>query len=270
MALGLPSYSSLIREIGEHLGFDGEIYEGFGDYLTLAEYYQVQQGGLTKLKSYLAKRLKKSRAEIINSIAHQSLVNLKCRLIYTTNFDRVLEEAHRGLGIKYRTIRSAKDLINLHEDQAHIVKYHGDLSDLRSLVFTESSYFKRLDFEDPLDIKLRHDVLGKSLLFIGYSLSDINIKYLLYRLQKQWENQKNPELRPTSYVFLSRPNEILSKTLELRGVKTRVADSINQTDSLARCLTELRVAADVLHSDITSTSLTTNIFTRSLGSIPTR
>lgn len=38
----------------------------------------------------------------------------------------------------------------------------------------------------PLDIKLRADALGKSILFIGYSLTDINIRYLLYKLHIQW------------------------------------------------------------------------------------
>jgi len=34
--------------------------------------------------------------------------------------------------------------------------------------------FDRLYFSSPLDIKLRTDALGRSILFIGYSLSDVN------------------------------------------------------------------------------------------------
>ena len=49
MALNLPSYSALIREIGDHVGFDGPIFEGMGDYLTLAEYYHLKQNGLKEL-----------------------------------------------------------------------------------------------------------------------------------------------------------------------------------------------------------------------------
>ncbi len=47
MALGLPSYAQLIREIGEQVGYDGQIFEGFGDYLTLAEYYHDEKNGPT-------------------------------------------------------------------------------------------------------------------------------------------------------------------------------------------------------------------------------
>ena len=33
---------------------------------------------------------------------------------------------------------------------------------MKTIVLDESSYFERLEFETPLDIKLRSDVLGKS------------------------------------------------------------------------------------------------------------
>ena len=45
-----------------------------------------------------------------------------------------------------------------------------DFSDDSSIVLTESSYFERLEFNSPLDIKLRSDMLGKTILYIGYSL----------------------------------------------------------------------------------------------------
>ncbi len=246
MSIGLPSYSALIHEIGSQLGFDGDIYEGLADYLTLAEYYKIKSGSLSGLKESLKERLSRPRSDIVKSPVYEAIVSLGCRLIYTTNFDRLLEEAHRGFNVRYRTIRSARDMVGLQDDRVHIVKYHGDFSDLRSLVFDESSYFKRLSFEDPLDIKLRHDILGKSILFIGYSLSDINIRYLLYRLQKQWESQTRPELRPKSYVFLGKPNEVLSRTLESRGVKTIIANGVDQSKGLTSFLIELKKESERL------------------------
>ncbi len=49
-----------------------------------------------------------------------------------------------------------------------------------SIVLGESSYFRRLDLESPLDIKLRADLPGRTVMFIGYSLADVNIRYLFY------------------------------------------------------------------------------------------
>jgi hypothetical protein len=167
MALKLPSYSALIREIGDHLGFDGPIFEGMGDYLTLAEYYHLQKGGLKDLQRRLQSKWDMPEKEVASSSVHQAILHLGCNVIYTTNFDSFLERAHRARGRKYKRILSVRDMVNVDDDAVHIVKLHGDLTVPSGMVFTESSYFERLSFESPLDVKLRADALGKSLLFIG-------------------------------------------------------------------------------------------------------
>ena len=111
-----------------------------------------------------------------------------------------------------------------------IVKFHGDTISDDSIVLTESSYFDRLDFESPLDIKLRSDMLGKSLLFVGYSLSDINIRLLIYKLDKLWKNN-NTGKRPNSYIFLPTPNPIQEKILVRRGITPIVGTDIEKQKS---------------------------------------
>ena len=113
---------------------------------------------------------------IKSSKIYEAIANLDFPLIYTTNYDHCLETALNCWGKKYKKIVDVDDLVNLDSDTTQIVKFHGDTISDESIVLTESSYFKRLDFESPLDIKLRSDMLGKSILFIGYSLSDINIR----------------------------------------------------------------------------------------------
>lgn len=248
MSLGLPSYSSLIRELGGQLGFDGAIFDQLGDYLTLAEFYHLRKNGLSELQKHLKEKWKKSQKEVLASPIHKAIVGLRCKLIYTTNFDDFLEKAHKGLDSRYRALRNVNDFVNLADDKVHIVKLHGDLRNQKTMVFTESSYFERLAFESPLDIKLRADILGKSLLFIGYSLSDINVRILLFRLQKLWETGPRPEFRPKSYVFMGRPNEVLAEVLRSRGVELIVAETTDQSESLTNFLTSLRARADAIHA----------------------
>lgn len=143
-ALGLPTYPELMRQIGELLDFDGDLFQGFGDYLTLAEFYYLRRKGLRELQGYLRGNWRRSRAEILKSDVHRAIVALGCSLIYTTNFDGFLEQTHRGMGKRYRTIRSVKDLVDSKPERVQIVKLHGDLSNSSTLVFTESSYFERL------------------------------------------------------------------------------------------------------------------------------
>jgi hypothetical protein len=90
-----------------------------------------------------------------------------------------------------------------------VVKFHGTFSDDASLVLTESSYFERLEFESAIDIKLRADTLGKSLLFVGYSLNDINIRYLLDKLHKLRHRVTREHQRaPSAYLLAFGAGEI--------------------------------------------------------------
>jgi len=104
--------------------------------------------------------------------------------------------------------------------ETQIIKFHGDTISDDSIVLTESSYFERLAFDSPLDIKLRADMLGKSILFIGYSLSDINIRLLIYKLYQLWQKSNNSSKRPKSYLFLPTPNPIQETILNCRGIQT--------------------------------------------------
>ena len=244
MSMGLPSYAKLIKEIGEQLGYDGDIFHDFGDYLTLAEYYHLKMPGLQDLQTYLRGQWKRSDEQVRASTVHQAIVQLRCPIIYTTNFDGLLERAHRVYNSPYRTIRSVKDLVGYQTDRTQIIKLHGDLSSPSTLVFTESSYFERLAFESPLDIKLRSDALGKSILFMGYSLSDINIRYLLYKLQKQWELELRKELRPKSYVYIGRPNPVQEDVLLSRGLIPIIAENDDPSLALTNFLKRLKVLAD--------------------------
>lgn len=85
-------------------------------------------------------------------------------------------------------------------------------------MLTESSYFQRMQFETPLDIRLRSDSLARPLLFVGYSLHDINTRYLLYRLQELWKNSPHADQRPNSYILMTERAEAQEIVLRSRGV----------------------------------------------------
>jgi hypothetical protein len=145
--------------------------------------------------------------QVENSEVHEALVRAGFTKIYTTNFDTWLERACDHWRIPYRKILTAKDLTATHNGELEIVKFHGDFEDDNTLVLTESSYFERLDFEAPLDQMLRADMLRYPVLFIGYSLSDINVRYLFYRLAKVWRSVGYND-RPVSHIFMTSPNPV--------------------------------------------------------------
>jgi len=221
--LGLPSFSQLIQQLASELHYDPEIFSSQGDYLTLAEYFLIEKGTIGPLRSWLDRTWHEGR-DIAKSEVHRLIVELGFPIIYTTNYDAFLERAYKHYGAPYVKIANVGDLIGLRPGATQIVKFHGDFEDDASIVLTESSYFERLNFETPLDIKLRSDLLGRSVLFIGYSISDVNIRYMLYRLQRLWESSAYAKARPKSYVFLAHPNPVQERILLNRNIVPIVSE----------------------------------------------
>lgn len=237
--LGLPSWGELISEMARQLEFDPMVFRIQGDYLELAEYYKLQTTSIGPLRSWMDRTWHTEPARVDSSKIHQAIVDLDCPTIYTTNYDRWLETAFERRKKPFVKIANVGDFTKIRDGVAQIVKLHGDFDDDSSLVLTETSYFERLAFESPLDIKLRSDSIGKTILFVGYSLSDINVRYLLYKLHCLWANSAFASARPKSFMFLTRPNPVQEAILEQRGITPIVSESDDATTGLSNFLEEL-------------------------------
>src|SRR4051794_34038426 len=231
--LGLPVYSELMNQMAINLGYDLEQFKAWGnsDFLIMAEYYYHHKGTLGALRSWMDRLWHHEDIAIEESEIYKLIIDLDFPIIYTTNFDRWLEYAYDYYHKEYNKITNVADIARIKTNKTQIIKFHGDFDDDSSLVLTESSFFQRLDFESSLDIKLRSDSLEKSLLFIGYSLSDINIRYMLYKLHKQWKGSNYEHIRPKSYIFLVEPNPIKESLLKERGIIPIV--SVNEEPGIA-------------------------------------
>ena len=232
IGLGIPSWNQLIDKIANDLGYDPEIYSTFGDNLALAEYYRIKHGNLGKLRSWMDRNWHSSDIKIKESEIHNIIANSNFPLIYTTNYDRWIENSFDEHNKKYHKIINVGDLIKTNNKTTQIIKFHGDFDDDDSIVLDETSYFKRLEFETPLDIKLRSDILGKTVLFIGYSLSDVNIRLLFYKLSQMWKNNGQGNVQPTSYVFSHKPNPIQEDILKQWGIAMMSSEIDNPGDAL--------------------------------------
>jgi hypothetical protein len=237
--LGLPSWNELISEMAKQLDYDPAVFQSHGGYLELAEFYKIKKTSMGSLRSWMDRTWHTDEARVDKCQTHRSIVALKCPLIYTTNYDRWLEIAFARYQNEFVKIANVGDFTKIRDGVTQIVKLHGDLDDDTSLVLTESSYFDRLAFESPLDIKLRSDSLGKSILFVGYSLTDINIRYLLYKLHRLWSESDFVSARPKSYIFLTRPNPIQEAILGERGITPIVSDVDDEGTSLTAFLEKL-------------------------------
>lgn len=208
MPLGLPSWDMLIGQMADELGYDSEVFRTYGNDLALAEYHRLKSKDAGQFMRWMDDAWHSGEVDISSSEAHRLIAQSKLDLIYTTNYDRWLERSFDHYGRKYKKITSAADIAGADRSSPQIVKFHGDFDDPKSIVLDESSYYNRLRYDSPLDIKLRSDILGKSILFIGYSLSDLNVRYMLHQLAGLWRDSADASAQPTSYLFSHKPNPV--------------------------------------------------------------
>lgn len=246
MSVGLPSWQEFIDHLREELGLKSDDMLGPNtNYHMLAEYYRLKQGSIGPLRSWLDRNWKVSEEKVRASEMHEIIVQLGFPVIYTTNYDRNIEAAFEAHGCEYVKIANARDIAKIREEVAQIVKFHGDFDDDDSLVITETDYLERLAFNSPLDIKFRADALGKTVLFIGYSMVDMNIRLLLHNLWRTWRCSGFEQDRPSSFVFMAQSNPLQEAILAQWGITAISSSAADPEQALTGFLDALwdRVAS---------------------------
>ena len=95
-----------------------------------------------------------------------------------------------------------------------LIMYHGDLDNPDSVVFTTDDYRARMENPDHfLNIKLRADLLARNLLFLGYSIRDINIQQILEELQVAFGGKL-----PKTYLIAFVSNDTLEERCKDYGI----------------------------------------------------
>lgn len=240
MTVGLPSWEQLVQHMGEELGLDAACFAATDNsYQTLAEYYRLQKGSIGPLRSWMDRSWSVSEEKVRASRVHQLIVSLDFPIIYTTNYDANLETAYRAHGRPFVKIANTRDIAKANNNVTQIVKFHGDFEDDQSLVIAETDYYDRLGFCSPLDIKLWADALGRTILFIGYSMSDLNIRLLLHKLARLWRDSGYEKDRPSPFVFMPRRNEVQEAVLGQWGINLITGDGSDPETALIALLEEL-------------------------------
>ena len=240
--LGLPLFDVLTAYLDEQLGLRSSRDV---EYPILAEYYllQTQASGERRLFEWMKQTWHPANIDIAASKAHNYILDLDFPIIYTTNYDSWLECAFDARRKPYRKIIAVTDLAETGRHETEIIKFHGDFDDPSSIVLTESSFLRRMALEHPLDIRLRADSLAKPILFVGYSISDPNIRYLLFKLQQLWAQHSEAGRKPNSYVLMVERNELQERLLLGRGVEPIVAEEGDASAGLTSFFRDLVAAA---------------------------
>lgn len=239
------SWKELVNEAAKKLGFeDPELLRARGTDLQILEYFRLKNNNeFASLTNWLYAEMRPSDDELLNSKLHRRLSELsECHLFYTTNYDDFIERSFDLNGRKCRPVVVEAHMADSfrYPDLCEVIKFHGDLSNPNHMVLSESHYEERLALRDAMDYRLRSDLLGRVLLFIGYSFRDWNVSYLFRLFNEQYKGFPGSMTGRRAYIAFPDPSDFEIQLFRARNIEVIPISSLSQTDDIANLLEQIR------------------------------
>lgn len=244
---GLPSWTDLVWTLVEN-EFKLE-REPDLPLPSLAQYVVNRDPeGKHRLHEYLHARLASRTAKPTE--AHDVLPSLGLDLLWTSNYDDLIERAYRRPQVPHAldVMVSGDDLSrDADRGEAVLFKLHGTLSDPASIVITRQDYARYRARNEAIYVALLNDLLRRRFLFLGFSFTDPNVLAVLdhaARLDVVDEAERLARDRPRRHFAIFREDELATvasrlriQDLELLGIETLLVSS---WDEIPTRLEELR------------------------------
>jgi SIR2-like domain len=240
-----PSWAELVDQAALKLNFkDPELLRVRGTDLQILEYFKIKNSGqFASLTNWLYSEMRPPDLDLSQSTIHRELARLaKCRIFYTTNYDDFLE---RSFGLHHRSFRTIAVEADIAEpsrvlDACEIVKFHGDLNHPDKMVLSESQYEKRLRLDSEMDYRLRSDMLGRVLLFLGYSFRDWNVSYIFRLINDLFHELPSSVTGRRAFITVPDPSDFEFQLFRARNIEVIPIDSKDQTISISSLLADMR------------------------------
>ncbi len=230
---GLPGWYRLISELAERIDRPMPPWEWVTAeaLINIAQAY-VNQEGLHSLVMILKKRLDTTGKSPTS--AHRALARLPISLVFTANYDNMLERAYLDAGRPVQLIIRDSSIPYMRRDPGavNIVKLYGDLEQEDTLVLASQQY-ESFFLQRPQMIKLLEAELPRSsMLYLGWSHSDPHFNLLFGELLSIYG--QNARL---GYAVMFDVNPEQQRELERKHIRlVQLSSSGDRTAQLAEWL----------------------------------
>lgn len=181
MAAGYPSWSALLREIGDELGVGSKDVQ---DLAALAQWSIQESGGATRVRNVIKEHIGIDRP-IPDAL--EVIARLPVRHIWTTNYDRLVERAFKEIDRPIDAVSGAKDLaLKATPGATRLYKMHGSVDRLDDVVISTDDYELFRSRRGAYLPLLHAHLTSMSMLFIGLSFTDPNIRHVLSLIRESF------------------------------------------------------------------------------------
>lgn len=204
-AAGYVNWPELLRDIAHELNLDVDKEH---DLISLAQYHVNERGGKAGIMRKILEEFSEQAEPTPN---HEILARLPIHTFWTTNYDKLLEDALKRafkiVDVKHSPIQLtwAKP-----KRDAIVYKMHGDVDHPEHAIITKQQYECYYQSHAPFVTTLSSDLIAKTFLFIGFSFTDPNLDYVLSRLNIQFGDTQRHH-----YCFIRRHSKSTGEDEEL-------------------------------------------------------
>lgn len=227
----LPSWPWLVRRMCREI----LLHTAEGEHYELQKFF-VEEGpldcaqlfretvGASNYRDFLVRQFDTSALSIDPTPSHAALVRLDLPLLFTTNYDELIEAAYRQATLSLRVSISESQFRARRAERPprHLVKLHGSIDQPETVVLTRMDYAAaRSERKEMLDF-LRAELIDAAFLFVGFSLSDPNFNLLHDDIRLVYGMNV-----PPSYTVQGQHDPVKERYLRSLGVNTIWLDDWN-------------------------------------------
>lgn len=175
---GFVNWKGLLHDLAKELGLNIDLEN---DLISIAQYHVNENGG--NRSGIIRKILEEFTQDAKETNNHRIIARLPITSIWTTNYDRLIEQAlskeKKNIDVKFKE----KDLLYTKPKREVVIyKMHGDISEPGSAIITKEDYEQYFHTHETFINALRGELITKTFLFVGFSFTDPNLDYILSRL----------------------------------------------------------------------------------------
>lgn len=233
---GLPSWDDLIaemkatilRENGTFPRTDLQSYIDTASHLDIADLFR----NTVQTHRYIQFLRGKFRRRAALSQLHRALSLIPTRTIFTTNYDKLLEQMVRWRkGEEPSVIIYPQQLGYIGESELKIIKIHGDIDHPDSIVLTQQDYAAYALRHHAFETELHRSINNKTMLFVGFGLRDHNFDRVWNDARLLFDSGKRQ-----AYALMSDTNAVMRGVWEARGLRILPVRDHNALPSVLRGL----------------------------------
>lgn len=161
------------------------------EFLKIPQYFYEEKGKEEYINFIKEKFCNNYETNEIDEI----IVELEPEHIITTNYDHLIEDVKNPSVSDYSIIKSDNDLLSKNTNRKYIIKMHGDIDDIENIVLKEDDYLNYSYKHELIETYIKSLLIDKTFLFVGYSLSDNNLKLILSYINYAAERLKTKRFK---------------------------------------------------------------------------